>query len=164
MNVLRRLLVVAMIALPIGAGFSMVHASQKDIVETAEASGQFSTLITAVKAAGLEETLKGSGPYTVFAPTDEAFAKLPPETLQNLLKPENKQQLAAILSYHVVPGKVLSADLDGKNTTATTVQGQDVTIDASDGVRVNDATVTAADVEASNGVVHAIDTVIMPTL
>ncbi|MEO0617912.1 MAG: fasciclin domain-containing protein [Pseudomonadota bacterium] len=153
-----------MIALPIGAGVGMVNAAQKDIVETAEASGQFSTLITAVKAAGLEDTLKGSGPYTIFAPTDEAFAKLPPETLQNLLKPENKQQLAAILSYHVVPGKVLSSDLDGKNTTATTVQGQDVTIDASDGVRVNDATVTAADVEASNGVVHAIDTVIMPTL
>lgn len=164
MNVLRRILVVAMIALPIGAGVGMVNAAQKDIVETAEASGQFSTLITAVKAAGLEDTLKGSGPYTIFAPTDEAFAKLPPETLQNLLKPENKQQLAAILSYHVVPGKVLSSDLDGKNTTATTVQGQDVTIDASDGVRVNDATVTAADVEASNGVVHAIDTVIMPTL
>ncbi|MEL6290134.1 MAG: fasciclin domain-containing protein [Pseudomonadota bacterium] len=164
MNVLRRLMVVALIALPIGAGVGFVNAAQKDIVATAQEAGQFNTLLTAVKAAGLEETLKGDGPYTVFAPTDKAFAKLPAETLENLLKPENKEQLVAILTYHVVPGKVLSSDVTGSTTSAKTVQGQELAIDARDGVVVNGAKVVAADVEASNGVVHAIDTVIMPSL
>lgn len=164
MNILKRFLVIAFFALPVGAGLSLVQASQKDVVQTAADAGQFNTLITAVKAAGLEDTLRGSGPFTIFAPTDEAFAKLPAGTLEDLLKPENKEQLVAILSYHVVPGKAMSADLVGTSTTAATVQGQNLNIDASNGVKVNEANVTTADVVASNGVVHVIDTVIMPKL
>ena len=118
--------------------------------------------MTAVKAAGLVDTLKGPGPFTVFAPTEEAFAKLPGETVQNLLKPENKQQLVAILTYHVVPGKVMSKDIFGKKTMAKTLEGTQVSIDATDGVRVNNAKVVKADIEASNGVIHVIDTVIIP--
>ncbi|EPX77915.1 fasciclin domain-containing protein [Litoreibacter arenae] len=133
----------------------------KDIVDTAVEAGSFGTLVAAVQAAGLVETLKGEGPFTVFAPTDEAFAALPDGTVETLLKPENKDQLTAILTYHVVPGKVMSGDLsDGM--TAATVQGGDVTIKTEGGVMVNDANVTAADVEASNGVIHVIDKVIMP--
>ena len=128
----------------------------------AVAAGSFNTLVTAVKAAGLVDTLKGPGPFTVFAPTDEAFAKLPGETVENLLKPENKQQLVAILTYHVVPGKVMSKDLVGKKTMAKTVAGTQVSIDATDGVRVDNAKVVKADIEASNGVIHVIDTVIIP--
>jgi len=164
MNILKRFMVIALVAFPLGFGANMLQASQKDIVDTAADAGQFTTLITAVKAAGLEDTLKGSGPFTVFAPTDAAFDKLPAGTVDNLLKPENKDQLVAILTYHVVPGKVMSADIAGQQTAATTVQGQEISIDASNGVKINDATVTTADVEASNGVVHAIDTVIMPKL
>jgi uncharacterized surface protein with fasciclin (FAS1) repeats len=134
----------------------------RDIVETAASNDQFSTLVTAVQAAGLVETLKGDGPFTVFAPTNEAFAKLPAGTVENLLKPENKAQLVAVLTYHVVPGKVMSADLAGKKTMATTVQGSAVDIDATSGVKVDNATVVAADIEADNGVIHVIDTVILP--
>ncbi|WP_046867580.1 fasciclin domain-containing protein [Microvirga massiliensis] len=134
-----------------------------DIVETASSNGSFTTLVAAVKAAGLVDTLKGQGPFTVFAPTDEAFKKLPPGTVENLLKPENRAQLTRILTYHVVPGKVMAGDVKGKRTTATTVEGSAVAIDASgQAVKVDNATVRQADVTASNGVIHVIDTVIMP--
>ena len=136
-------------------------ASAADIVDTAVAGG-FTTLVAAVKAAGLVDTLKGPGPFTVFAPTDAAFAKLPPGTLDSLLKPENKAKLVAILTYHVVPGKVMAADVV-KLKTAKTVQGQSLTIKVKDGkVMVNNANVTKTDIEASNGVIHVIDTVLMP--
>ncbi|PKP79534.1 MAG: Nex18 symbiotically induced protein [Alphaproteobacteria bacterium HGW-Alphaproteobacteria-2] len=134
----------------------------KDIVDTAVAAGSFTTLVTAVEAAGLVDTLKGAGPFTVFAPTDEAFAALPAGTVENLLKPENKDQLVAVLTYHVVPGKVMSADLAGKTLEAETVQGTTVAIDATSGVKVDGANVTAADIEATNGVIHVIDAVILP--
>ncbi|WP_413717601.1 fasciclin domain-containing protein [Silicimonas sp. MF1-12-2] len=133
----------------------------KDIVDTAVDAGTFSTLVAAVEAAGLVDTLKGEGPFTVFAPTDEAFAALPEGTVENLLKPENIDQLTAILTYHVVPGKVMSTDL-ADDMMATTVQGSDVKIDLDNGVMVQDATVTAADIEASNGVIHVINKVILP--
>ena len=133
----------------------------KDIVDTAVEAGSFGTLVAAVQAAGLVDVLKGDGPFTVFAPTDDAFAALPEGTVESLLQEENRDQLVAILTYHVVAGKVMSTDLsDGM--TATTVQGGDITIDLSDGVKVNGANVVAADVEASNGVIHVIDAVILP--
>ena len=136
-------------------------AQDADIVDTAVAAGSFGTLVAAVQAAGLVDTLKGEGPFTVFAPTDEAFAALPKGTVDTLLQPENKDQLVAVLTYHVVPGKVMSTDLsDGM--TATTVQGSDVTIGTEGGVTVNGANVVAADVTASNGVIHVIDAVILP--
>lgn len=136
--------------------------AQKDIVDTAVAAGQFKTLASALTAAGLIQTLKGPGPYTVFAPTDEAFAKLPPGTLQNLLKPENKAKLTAILTYHVVPGKVTSAEVV-KLSQANTVEGKPLTIHTmGKAVMVNDATVIKADVAASNGVIHVIDKVLLP--
>lgn len=134
----------------------------KNIVETASNAGTFKTLIAAVTAAGLVETLNGTGPFTVFAPTDEAFAKVPANTLTDLLKPENKEKLTAILTYHVVSGKVLAADA-AKLTTSKTVNGQELKIDASSGVKINDATVVTADVEATNGVIHIIDTVLIPS-
>ena len=133
-----------------------------DIVETAMAGGVFNTLVSAVQAADLVETLKGEGPFTVFAPTDEAFAALPEGTLDDLLKPENKDQLAAILTYHVLPGKVMSGDIAGKTMDAETVQGTTIAIDATSGVKVNDAMVTSADIETSNGVIHVIDKVLLP--
>ncbi len=132
-----------------------------DIVETAIAAGNFSTLAKALTAAGLVTTLKGDGPFTVFAPTDDAFAKLPQQTLIDLLKPENKEKLTAILTYHVVPGKVTASQVANINQ-AITVQGQSLKVDAKDGVKINDAKVIAADVEASNGVIHVIDTVLLP--
>ncbi len=141
---------------------SVFAGTQKDIVDTAVDAGQFKTLVAAVQAAGLVDTLKGDGPYTVFAPTDEAFAKLPEGTVENLLKPENKDQLIAVLTYHVVPGKVMSSDIAGKKIEAATVQGSELTIDAMKGVRVDNAKVIAADIEASNGVIHVIDTVVLP--
>jgi uncharacterized surface protein with fasciclin (FAS1) repeats len=133
--------------------------SAADIVETAVSAGQFKTLVKAVQAAGLVDTLKGPGPFTVFAPTDAAFAKLPPGTLESLLK--DKQKLASILTYHVVPGKVTAAEV--KPGQVKTVQGQSLTL-TKDGraVMVNDANVTSADVMASNGVIHVIDTVVLP--
>ncbi len=136
-------------------------APEKDIVEVA-VDGGFTTLVAAVKAAGLVETLKGEGPFTVFAPTDEAFAKLPEGALENLLKPENKDKLAAILTYHVVSGAVGSSKVVSMKS-AKTVQGSDLNIKVKDGsVMINDATVTATDIEATNGVIHVIDTVLMP--
>ena len=140
-----------------------VHAQDKDIVDTAVGAGTFTTLAAALEAAGLVETLKGEGPFTVFAPTDEAFAALPAGTVEDLLKPENKDQLTAILTYHVVPGKVMSTDLTNEMKAAT-VQGGEVTIMTEGGVKVNDANVTTPDVAASNGVIHVIDKVIMPAM
>ncbi|MEX0368326.1 MAG: fasciclin domain-containing protein, partial [Ruegeria sp.] len=134
---------------------------KKDIVDTAVDAGSFQTLVAAVQAAGLVDTLKGDGPFTVFAPTDEAFAALPEGTVEELLKPENKDQLTAILTYHVVPGKVMSTDLSD-DMEATTVQGEAVTIDLDNGVMVEEATVVSADIETSNGVIHVIDSVILP--
>ena len=134
----------------------------KDIVDTAVAAGNFKTLATALKAADLVETLKGKGPFTVFAPTDEAFAKLPKGTVEDLLKPENKKKLAGILTYHVVAGKVMAADVV-KLTEATTVQGSKVSIKVTDGkVTVDAANVVKTDIGCSNGVIHVIDAVILP--
>jgi uncharacterized surface protein with fasciclin (FAS1) repeats len=140
-------------------------AAAADIVDTATSNGSFTTLVAAVKAAGLVNTLKGPGPFTVFAPTDAAFKKLPAGTVENLLKPENKAQLTKVLTYHVVPGKVMARDISGKKTNAKTVEGSTVAIDASSAsVKVDNATVSMADVNASNGVIHVIDSVIMPKL
>jgi uncharacterized surface protein with fasciclin (FAS1) repeats len=136
--------------------------TQADIVDTAIANGSFNTLVAAVQAAGLVETLKGPGPFTVFAPTDEAFAALPEGTVETLLLPENRDQLTAILTYHVIPGAVMSGDIAGQTLSVATVNGANLAIDATDGVRVNDATVVAADVTASNGVIHVIDSVLLP--
>ena len=149
-------------AIALALSFSAAKAA--DIVDTAIAAGSFKTLVTAVKAAGLVETLKGKGPFTVFAPTDEAFAKLPAGTVENLLKPENKKQLVAILTYHVVSGKVMSKDLAGKKTMAKSVEGGEISVDATDGVKVDNAKVVKADIEATNGVIHVIDAVIMPKM
>jgi uncharacterized surface protein with fasciclin (FAS1) repeats len=138
------------------------YAQGKDIVDTAAAGGSFNTLVTAVQAAGLVGTLKGAGPFTVFAPTDEAFAKLPAGTLEGLLKPENKAKLQAILTYHVVPGKVMAADVVNIST-AKTVNGQSLAVTARNGtVMVDNAKVVKTDVVASNGVIHVIDTVVLP--
>ena len=137
-------------------------AAQQDIVDTAVGAGSFNTLAAALKAAGLVDTLKGTGPFTVFAPTDEAFAKLPAGTVENLLKPENREKLRAILTYHVVAGKVMAADVV-KLTSAKTVQGSAVKIATAGGkVKVDNANVVKTDIGASNGVIHVIDTVIMP--
>lgn len=135
--------------------------AKPDIVDTAVSAGSFKTLATALKAAGLVDTLKGKGPFTVFAPTDEAFAKLPAGTVESLLKPENKAKLTAILTYHVVAGDVKAADVV-KLKSAKTVEGQAVTIDAADGVKINNAKVVKADVVCGNGVIHVIDTVLLP--
>jgi len=133
-----------------------------DIVDTATAAGSFKTLTAALKAAGLVDTLKGAGPFTVFAPTDEAFAKLPPGTVENLLKPENKEKLVAVLTYHVVPAKAMAKDVGGMSS-AKTVNGKELKLKVADGkVMVNNATVTKADIPASNGVIHVIDTVLLP--
>jgi uncharacterized surface protein with fasciclin (FAS1) repeats len=153
----------AFLAAAIGlAGSFGAHAAEKDIVETAVKAGQFQTLAAALEAAGLVETLKGEGPFTVFAPTDDAFAKLPAGTVETLLKPENKDQLTAILTYHVVPGRLMSQDVAGIDE-AETVNGKmiDIEVDGS-AVKVNAATVTQADIAASNGVIHVIDAVILP--
>lgn len=140
------------------------HSKKADIVDTAVSAGSFNTLVTAVKAAGLVDVLKGDGPYTVFAPTDAAFAKLPAGTVETLLKPENKAKLTAILTYHVVPGKIMSADLAGKKLKATSVQGQEISIDATgSNVFVDGSNIVSADIAAANGVIHVIDSVILPT-
>lgn len=145
-----------------GLAVSTANVRAADIVDTAIASGQFKTLAAALGAAGLVDTLKGAGPFTVFAPTDAAFAKLPAGTVENLLKPENKEQLAAILTYHVVPGQVMAADVV-KLHEAKTVNGRILSISAKgDAVMVNDSTVTATDIAASNGVIHVIDSVLLP--
>jgi uncharacterized surface protein with fasciclin (FAS1) repeats len=136
--------------------------ADKDIVETAAAAGSFTSLVAGIQAAGLVETLKGEGPFTVFAPSDDAVAKLPEGTIESLLNPENKEQLAAILTYHVIAGKVMAADVVQLNR-ATSVLGKDVAISVADGnVRVNGATIVATDIETSNGVIHVIDSVLLP--
>ena len=157
----RRTFLTATTAIALTASSAFAGGHSKDIVDTAVDAGTFTTLVAAVEAAGLVETLKGDGPFTVFAPTDEAFAALPEGTVEGLL--EDPEALAAILTYHVVPGAVMSGDLsDGM--TATTVNGADITITTEGGVMVNGANVVTADIEASNGVIHVIDTVIMPPM
>jgi uncharacterized surface protein with fasciclin (FAS1) repeats len=136
-------------------------AQTADIVDTAVGAGSFTTLVAAVQAAGLVDTLKGPGPFTVFAPTDAAFAALPAGTVEDLLKPENKEKLVAVLTYHVIPGKVMSTDLS-EGLKAATVQGQEVTITLDGGAKVDGAVISTADIEASNGVIHVIDSVILP--
>jgi uncharacterized surface protein with fasciclin (FAS1) repeats len=147
-------------ALPLA--FSSVAIKAQDIVDTAVSAGQFTTLVAAVQAAGLVDVLKSEGPFTVFAPTDEAFAALPEGTVENLLKPENKDQLIAVLTYHVVPGKIMSADIAGKTAEVATVQGSTLSVDATNGVKVDNATVVTADIETDNGVIHVIDQVVLP--
>ena len=138
------------------------EGKSKDIVDTAVSAGQFTTLAAALKAGGLVETLKGEGPFTVFAPTDEAFAKLPKGTVEDLLKPENKEKLVAILTYHVVPAKAMASDVAGM-TSAKTVNGKELKLKMEGGkVMVDNATVTKADIAASNGIIHVIDTVLLP--
>jgi len=161
MKTIRRLTLAALLTSTLT--LPMAHAADKpgDIVAVASGAGSFKTLVAAVQAAGLVETLQGKGPFTVFAPTDDAFAKLPPGTVENLLKPENKQKLVAILTYHVLSGKVLAADV--KTMEAKTVQGQSVKLVVSDtGVTVDKAKVIKTDVMANNGVIHVIDAVILP--
>ena len=153
---------IAGIAMTAFAAAIPARAMDKDIVDTAVSAGSFETLVAAVKAAGLVETLKGDGPFTVFAPTDEAFAKLPAGTVEDLLKPENKDKLTAILTYHVIPGKVMSTDIAGKKMMVETVQGGKLTVDATSGVKVDEASVVTADIATSNGVIHVIDTVVLP--
>lgn len=153
-----------MLSLAVVLGASAIAGAEekKDIVDTAVGAGSFKTLVAAVKAAGLVETLKGKGPFTVFAPTDEAFAKLPEGTVESLLKPENKKKLVAILTYHVVAGKVTAKDVV-KLTEAKTVQGSTVKIAVKEGkVSVDGANVVKTDIETSNGVIHVIDSVILP--
>jgi uncharacterized surface protein with fasciclin (FAS1) repeats len=162
MRALRKSLLAA--AAGASMAFASVSAFAADIVDTAAANGSFKTLVAAVQAAGLVETLKGPGPFTVFAPTDEAFAKLPAGTVDDLLKPENKEKLVAILTYHVVPGKVMAADVAGKETMAKSVQGSEIKVNGTDGVMVDGAKVVTPDVAADNGVIHVIDTVIMPKM
>lgn len=157
-----KLAAAAAMTIGLAVGSSSAYAADKDIVDTAVAAGQFNTLATALTAAGLVDTLKGPGPFTVLAPTDAAFAKLPAGTVDSLLKPQNKAKLTAILTYHVVPGKVMAADVV-KLKEAKTVNGAMVKIKANgNNVMVNDAKVTATDIAASNGVIHVIDTVILP--
>jgi uncharacterized surface protein with fasciclin (FAS1) repeats len=144
---------------PIGMG----TPARGDIIDVAVGAGSFNTLAAALTAAGLVNTLKGPGPFTVFAPTDAAFAKLPPGTVESLLRPENRAQLVSILTYHVVPGDIRAGQLLGRVTPATTVQGARVSVNGQGGrVRVNGVNVVSADVLASNGVIHVIDTVLMP--
>ena len=149
-------------AIGLAVATTNVRAAEMDIVDTAARAGQFTTLAAALGAAGLVDTLKGPGPFTVFAPTDEAFAKLPAGTVENLLKPENKDQLTAILTYHVVSGKVMAAEVV-KLKEAETVSGKKLSVKVDGGnVTVNDANVTATDITASNGVIHVIDSVVLP--
>jgi uncharacterized surface protein with fasciclin (FAS1) repeats len=157
-----RTLSFAAAGLAFAAGAAVADGHDKDIVDIAAANEDFETLVAAVKAADLVETLKGEGPFTVFAPTDAAFEALPEGTVEDLLKPENKDQLVAVLTYHVIPGAVMSGDIAGKEMMAETVQGSEVSIDATDGVMVDGASVVQADIEASNGVIHVIDQVILP--
>lgn len=150
------------VAIALSISAATAGGKKANIVQTAAEAGSFNTLIAAVKAAGLAETLQGPGPFTVFARTDAAFAKLPAGTVENLLKPENKSKLVAILTYHVVPGKVMSKDIAGKKTMAKSVEGSAIDVDATSGVKVDNAKVIKVDIEASNGVIHVIDTVMLP--
>ena len=151
---------IAVIALSVSIGAA--SATSKNIVETAVQSGKFNTLVAALKAAGLVNTLNGKGPFTVFAPSDTAFSKLPAGTVDGLLKPENKAKLVSILAYHVIPGKVMSGDIAGKKISVKTVQGSEISVDAMYGVKINDSNVVSADIAATNGVIHVIDKVLIP--
>ena len=153
------------LALTVAASFlsAPAFAGEKDIVDTAVGAGNFTTLAAALTAAGLVDTLKGAGPFTVFAPTDAAFAALPAGTVDDLLKPENKDKLIAILTYHVIAGKVMSTDLT-EGLKAKTVNGAEGTITLDGGAKVNGAVISTADIAASNGVIHVIDTVILPPM
>lgn len=163
MKFFKTLMIAAMLTLPASMAVAGGHAKKSmDIVDTAVSAGSFKTLVTAVKAAGLVDTLKGKGPFTVFAPSDEAFSKLPKGTVESLLKPENKARLSAILTYHVVPGKVTANDIAGKKSMVKSVQGGMLDINATSGVMVNGAKVVKADIMTSNGVIHVIDKVVMP--
>jgi uncharacterized surface protein with fasciclin (FAS1) repeats len=164
---LRRTFIGALSALAVTFGATSAsladgHGNKMDIVDTAVNAGSFTTLVAAVQAAGLVNTLKGDGPFTVFAPTDDAFAALPAGTVESLLKPENKDQLVAVLTYHVVPAKIMSGDIAGKKAKVLTVQGDRLSVNARNGVKVDKAKVVAADVEATNGVIHVIDKVLIP--
>ena len=149
-----------LIALPFA--LLSVNGNALDIVDTAASAGQFNTLVAAVEAADLVSTLKGDGPFTVFAPTDEAFAALPEGTVENLLKPENKDQLISVLTYHVVAGKIMSSDIAGTTAMVESVQGSELDVNATNGVTVDGATVVTADIETDNGVIHVIDRVVLP--
>jgi uncharacterized surface protein with fasciclin (FAS1) repeats len=160
---MKRFLTAGAVALSLGLGAFQARAA--DIVETAVAADDFNTLVAAVEAAELVEILQSPGPFTVFAPTDAAFAKLPAGTVENLLKPENHDMLVAILTYHVIPGQVMSDQVAGQKMSVATVEGSEVFVNGSSGtVFVNDAQVVAADIVADNGVIHVIDTVIMPPM
>ena len=160
---MKRILTLASAALAAAViAITPARAGQSDIVDTAVGAGMFNTLVAAVTAADLVGQLKAPGPFTVFAPTDDAFSKLPAGTVEMLLKPENKDKLIAVLTYHIVPGKVMSGDIAGKTLDVPTAQGQTAKVDASSGVTINGANVVKADIEASNGVVHVIDAVILP--
>ncbi len=160
MNRIQKLtLIVVALLVAAGAAWAGNHGTSSDIVDVATSDDSFSTLVTALQTAELVDTLKSDGPFTVFAPTNAAFDKLPAGTVESLLA--DKEKLTRILTYHVVPGKVTSSQVAGL-TSATTVQGSDLSIDTSSGVKINDATVVQADVEASNGVIHVIDTVLIP--
>jgi len=157
-----RIVTIAAAAAVLATAAPVARAQSKDIVDTAVGAGSFKTLVAALQAAGLVDTLKGKGPFTVFAPTDEAFAKLPAGTVENLLKPENKAKLIAVLTYHVVPGAVMASQVTSLKE-AKTVNGQAVKIGVTGGtVTVDNAKVTATDIRATNGVIHVIDTVILP--
>lgn len=164
MTLLRIIKALTIAATLIGAShLSVRSASAADIVDTASSAGNFTTLVAALKAADLVTTLKGKGPFTVFAPTDDAFKKLPAGQLDDLLKPENKAKLSKILTYHVLAKKVMSAELAGKVLEEKTVEGANLKIDAKGmAVKVGDATVVTADIVADNGVIHVIDTVLIP--
>jgi len=140
----------------------LMSDAMHDIVDTAVAAGSFKTLVAAVTAAGLGTTLKGAGPFTVFAPSDDAFAKLPAGTVETLVKPESKDKLTAILMLHVLPGKVMAADLAGKTLTPKSAGGEELHVDGTKGVTVNGTNVTKADIACSNGVIHVIDAVLLP--
>jgi len=160
MRMMRRFAAVTAVLLPMSMASTAAYS--QDIVDVASKAGTFKTLVTALKAADLVDTLKGAGPFTVFAPTDAAFKKLPKGTLASLLKPENKAELRRILTYHVLAGKVMSGDIKGKKLSPKTVEGSTLAVDARKGVRVGKAKVTKADIAASNGVIHVVDTVILP--
>lgn len=163
LRILAAVAALAVAAAPAYAGANeKKEVAKSDIVDTAIAAGQFTTLVAAVQAAGLEDALRAPGPITVFAPTDAAFAALPAGTVDDLLKPENKDKLTAILTYHVASGKTKSKDLAGKRLNVTTLNGATVAVDGTNGVKVGDAKVVTADIYASNGVIHVIDAVLLP--
>ena len=160
LNKCLNIVLISLIALTVT--ISAASATSKNIVETAVQSGKFNTLVAALKAAGLVNTLNGKGPFTVFAPSDAAFSKLPAGTVDGLLMPENKAKLVSILAYHVIPGKVMSGDIVGKKLSVKTVQGSKLSVDAMYGVKINDSNVVSADIAATNGVIHVIDQVLIP--